>query len=229
MSEQNKSAGEQFIETLMQQLDPSSERYKILATARQFKSSWISLGEELQRVRRELMFTEWGYESFEDYCRHEIRIRKQTADKLTHAFGFLERHAPDVLRQPKAQPLPDYRSVDFLRRATEDGGFPPEELDALRNAVLTEHRPLPTVRDRFNNVVRNREQPNETLLRQLQAALSAARRLENALAPFPEERETIGAELSSLTGDLERQLAELQDEPTPDAATDQSEDVASQN
>lgn len=225
MTKQVKSAGEQFIETLMQQLDPASERYKILATARQFKSSWISLGEDLQRVRREFMFSEWGYESFDEYCRQEIRIRKQTADKLTHAFGFLERHAPEVLRQPEAQPLPDYRSVDFLRRATEDDGFPTEELDALRHAVLNEQRPLTTVRDRFNAVVRNREQPAETLRRQLQAALLAVRRLESALATLPEERETISTGLSSLASNLEQQLAELQDEQNHDPANDHSGDV----
>lgn len=203
------SAGERHLDILMQQLDPGTERYRILETARQFKSSWVALGEELQRVRRRELFAEWGYTSFEEYCQREIRIRRQTADKLTHAYGFLERHAPAMLQQPAAAPLPDYRAVDLLRRATEEGRFDEQELAELRSAVLEQQRPLPAVRNRFNDMARRREEDLDTLKRTLQAALSAVHRLQNALQPLPEQQRAMTDPLTTLATDLERQLAEL--------------------
>jgi len=48
-----KSRAEVAIERIMQALDPASDRYRILATAKVFKSSWVELGEELLKGRHE--------------------------------------------------------------------------------------------------------------------------------------------------------------------------------
>ena len=114
MEEEKKSKGAQFIEQLMQQLSPESERYQVLASAKQFKSSWVELGEWLARVSNKNQFSDWGYTSFDDYCTKEIRIRKQTAEKLLMAFRFLERKEPGLLERKQGRALPDYRSVDLL-------------------------------------------------------------------------------------------------------------------
>ncbi|MCF6180190.1 MAG: hypothetical protein L3J63_12510, partial [Geopsychrobacter sp.] len=110
-----KTKGELVIEQIMQQLDPSSPRYRVLSVAHQFKSSWIELGEQLNIVRSAGEFNKWGYSSFEDYCRDEVRIKKDTALKLTGAYRYLEKEEPQVLaRSREMQPIPDYRSIDML-------------------------------------------------------------------------------------------------------------------
>ena len=100
MDASTKSKGEQVIEGIMKELDPGSERYGVLSSAKRFKSSWVELGEKLLEVQRRGLFREWGYDSFEDYCTREIRIKKPTAQKLTHAYRYLKKEEPELLTVP---------------------------------------------------------------------------------------------------------------------------------
>jgi hypothetical protein len=182
-----KSKGEMIIERLMEELDPESDRYRVLATAKRFKSSWVELGERLLLVQREQFFRQWGYETFEDYCAKEIRIQKPTAQKLTHAYRYLEQEEPEILaRRTEIKPLPDYRSVDLLRQAREEKGFSPEEYSQLRQAIIEEERSHPTVMKRFKEFAASREDLAENGASSLKAAQSAARRLCQALEALSE-------------------------------------------
>ncbi len=183
-SDTPKSKGEMIIERLMQELDPSSERYRILDTAKRFKSSWVELGEKLLEVQKTGVFRDWGYESFEDYCSREIRIKKPTAEKLTLAYRFLEKEEPELLaRRTELKPLPDFRSVDLLRRAREEEQFGDDDYSQLRRAVVEEERGHPTVVKRFRELAPPREEESSSVLK---AALAAARRLESALQRLPD-------------------------------------------
>lgn len=189
--------GAQHIEQLLQELPPDSERYRVLISAKRFKSSWAELGESLTRVANTGEFHEWGYTSFEDYCAKEIRIRRQTADKLLLAFRFLEREEPGLLERREERPLPDFRSVDLLRQAREEQSFSPDHYNELRRTVLEEDRSHPTAARQFREMLQE-YQPDRRGERHCQGALSAARRLSNALA-----------ELEAVPPDLERAVQEL--------------------
>lgn len=203
MDEVKQSKGEKHIEQLMQELQPDSDRYRVLATAKQFKASWAELGERLIQVSQRSLFKDWGYDSFSDYCSREIRIRKATAEKLTLAYRFLERQEPGLLaRSEGLQPLPDYRSIDLLRRAHEEGQFEPEQYQALREAVVEDERSLPVVRKQFQEVTRAREEQVTTRLRQARVALSTARRLQTALEPLDDVAARHRAALDSLLAEL---------------------------
>lgn len=187
MNDVKQTKAEKYIEQLMRELQPESDRYRVLATAKQFKASWAELGERLVTVNQRNLYRDWGYDSFGDYCSKEIRIRKATAEKLTMAYRFLEREEPELLaRQDGLQPLPDYRSVDLLRRAQEEGNFEPEQYQALREAVVEDERSLPVVRKQFQEVTRAREEQITTSLRQARLSLSTSRRLLTALEPMGE-------------------------------------------
>ncbi|OQY17888.1 MAG: hypothetical protein B6I36_08190 [Desulfobacteraceae bacterium 4572_35.1] len=111
-----QTSAETEIELLLRQLEPGSARYSILNCAKHFKSSWVELGQQLQVVRQQRSYTDWGYTTFEDYCAREIRIRRQTADKLTMAFHYLQQNNPTLAQQSdNLQPVPDFRSIDLLR------------------------------------------------------------------------------------------------------------------
>lgn len=203
MSEIKQTKAEKYIEQLMQELQPESDRYRVLATAKQFKASWAELGERLVNVNQHSLFRDWGYDSFGDYCSREIRIRKATAEKLTLAYRFLEREEPGVLaRKDSLQPLPDYRSIDLLRRAQEEGQFEPEQYQALREAVVEDERSLPVVRKQFQEVTRAKEETITTNLRQARLALNTARRLLTALEPMGEVHVKNRPALESLVADL---------------------------
>lgn len=215
MSEQPKSSGEQHIEGLMRQLDPSSERYQVLATARKFKSSWVELGEQLLKVSSHRLFQEWGFASFEDYCSREVRIKQPTAQKLTLAYRYLEKEEPELLaRQTEFKPLPDYRSVDLLRQAREDQGVSEEDFQRFRQTVIEEDRSHPTTLKRFKELVPGEPRDNG---QRLKAGIGAARRLETALQEIPELPPEFLPPLQELLAFLEERLEEQQSTATDPA------------
>ncbi len=194
--------GAQHIEQLLQQIPADSERYQVLVSVRRFKSSWAELGEWLTKVATSGQFQEWGYDSFEEYCTREIRIRRQTADKLLLAYRFLEREEPGALAHREQRPLPDYRSIDLLRQAREEQPLAPEEYSTLRQAAFEEERSHPVLVRQFRNLTEPGKPAAERNLRQARNALSAARRLQTALATLSEipevYRETVGSLIQTL-------------------------------
>jgi hypothetical protein len=199
MTQTEKTKGSQYIEQLMQQLPPSSERYQVLATAKQFKSSWVELGEWLARVSNSRRFTEWGFATFEEYCTREVRIRRQTAEKLLLAFRFLERKEPGLLERKAGRPLPDYRSVDLLRQADEQGHFSMAEYSELRQAAIEEERSHPALVRQFRDIAHG-HRPELKSLHQHRNALLAAKRLSTSLQ-----------EIADVPGHLVQALAQLVD------------------
>lgn len=207
MEEKNPSKGSQHIEQLMRQLPPESERYQVLATAKQFKSSWVELGEWLAKVSNKKQFSEWGFNSFEDYCTKEIRIRRQTAEKLLLAFRFLERSEPGLLQRKDGRPLPDYRSIDLLRKADEREHFSMEEYSELRQAVIEEDRNHAAVAKRFRDMAHS-HQPEQKTLHQQRNALLAAKRLATSLQEIADLPEELSQAVVQLIGFLEARDAE---------------------
>ena len=207
MEEKSPTKGSQHIEQLMRQLPPESERYQVLATAKQFKSSWVELGEWLAKVSNKKQFSEWGFTSFEDYCTKEIRIRRQTAEKLLLAFRFLERREPSLLERKEGRPLPDYRSIDLLRKADEREHFSMEEYSELRRAVIEEERNHPSVAKRFRDMTHS-HQPEQKTLHQHRNALLAAKRLATSLQEIAEVPEELSQAVVQLIGFLEERDAE---------------------
>lgn len=182
MTDTPKSTGERHIERIMDDLDPASERYQVLETAKRFKSSWVELGDRLLYVSSRNLYREWGYGSFEDYCVREIRIKKGTAEKLTLAYRYMEKHEPELMaRRDEPRPLPDYRSVDLLRQAREEKGFSDEEYAELRKSVVEDERSHPTVLKRFKEVAATRNEEPADPLAPLRMSLATARRLDTAL------------------------------------------------
>ena len=206
MDQESKTKGSQHIEQLMQQLSPESERYQVLATAKQFKSSWVELGEWLAKVSSSKRFSEWGFTSFEDYCTREVRIRRQTAEKLLLAFRFLERKEPGLLQRSEGRPLPDYRSVDLLRQADEEQHFSMAEYGELRQAVIEEERSHPAVVKQFRDLTHS-HQPEQRTVHQHRNALMAARRLSTSLQEVPDVPHELSQAVEQLIGFLQERQA----------------------
>lgn len=211
MDSQPKSKAESHIEEIMRQVEPGSERYAALDSAKRFKSSWVELGERLAGVRNRGLYREWGYEDFDDYCSKEVRLRKATADKLLLAYHFMEKNEPQLLaRKQDLQPLPDFRSVDLLRQAREEKNFSEEDYGELRKAVVEEERSHPTVLKRFKETAAANDPAPEDPALHYRACLQAARRLEIALRSLQEDPEEKASQLPELIAWLEKSLENLQ-------------------
>jgi hypothetical protein len=198
---QGKSKGEQAIEMLMTQLDPGSERYRILASARRFKSSWVELGEKLLHVQTSAAFRDWGYQSFDEYCAREVRIRRPTAEKLTQAYRFLEREEPELLaRSTEIRPLPDFRSVDLLRQARELEGMQDGTYRELYGAVMESGAGHATLARQIRQATAGLQPVSAD--QTIRLALQAARRLQSTLTAVNEipapDKEVIGQVIARL-------------------------------
>jgi hypothetical protein len=202
MDQENKTSSSQHIEQLMQQLPPESERYQVLATAKQFKSSWVELGEWLARISSNKQFSTWGFTSFEDYCSKEIRIRRQTAEKLLLAFRFLERREPGLLERKEGRPLPDYRSVELLRRADEAEHFSMAEYGELRQAVVEKEQNHASVARQFRDMTHS-HRPDNKIIHQYRYALLSAKRLATSLQEIPDIPSDLGKAVEQLVELLE--------------------------
>ncbi|SHI79238.1 hypothetical protein SAMN02745165_00895 [Malonomonas rubra DSM 5091] len=215
MREAAKTKSELIIEQLMRELDPSSPRYQVLATARQFKSSWVELGEQLIKVKNQAEFQGWGYESFDDYCSREIRIRKETARKLTMAYRYLEQEEPELISaERRLQPLPDYRAIDLLRQAKEEQGFTEDEYSQLRESIIDQERSYPTVQKQFREVAHMHNPPEIDPLKEVRSILTTAKRLNSQLEELDDFPAEMMKELHLLMDELhqrEQQLAEQRD------------------
>ena len=211
MTDTPKTKGELVIEQIMQQLDPASPRYRVLSVARQFKSSWVELGEQLSQVRNKGEFNDWGYTSFEDYCRDEVRIKKDTALKLTGAYSFLKKTEPEILvRNEQMLPVPDYRSIDLLRQAQEEQHINEEQYQQLREAVFEKERSHPTVAKQFRELTgQNNSLTEEQLLRQ---SLATVRRLEGQLQQLQSVPQEILQSCSHILDELNRQSVQFETE-----------------
>ncbi len=197
MEKTTTTSGAQYIEQLMQQLPPDSERYRVLASARNFKSSWVELGEWLARVSNSGQFANWGYATFEDYCTREVRIRRKTAEKLLLAYRFLEKKEPGLLERRSEHPLPDYRSVDLLRQADEEKPFSMAEYGELRQAIIEQERSHPTVTRQFRDLEHG-HQPEKKTSHQYRNALLAAKRLSTSLQEIPGVPEALSQGVADL-------------------------------
>jgi hypothetical protein len=128
-------------------LPAGSVRRRVIEGAQRFKAAWVELGRLLSEVRRDALWREWGYPSFERYCTKELFIRAATAEKLTMSFGFLERHEPELARSRGEPRAPPFEVVEVLSRAEAAGRLSHAGWRELRDEVL-ERPPTPAAMSR---------------------------------------------------------------------------------
>jgi hypothetical protein len=146
-------------------LEPGSLRYQTLNAAKQFKLSWIELGQMLWTVYKQKKFREWGYLEFGAYCAKEVGIREATAKKLLHSYYFLEKEEPTVLRQlreestPEKVPSPD--SVNLLRLLKSKPEVNAQNYQKVRGYVLDKGKEAPEIRKEVKTILQEARADDE--------------------------------------------------------------------
>lgn len=136
-----KTKSIRVLEERMEGLEPGSLRHRVLSSAKDFKSSWIELGQVLFTVYKEKKFKDWGYLTFEAYCQKEVGVRQATGLKLLRSYSFLEHEEPVYLKklsQGDSEPsrIPSYESVNSLRLVKANERVPEKDYEKLREDVL---------------------------------------------------------------------------------------------
>lgn len=168
------------IEEKLQNMDSGSYRYKVLSCARDFKNSWIELGQFLFNVYKDKMFKDWGFLTFEAYCLKEIGIKQPTAMKLLKSYSFLEREEPSFVKREKMEEreparIPSYEAVNALRLAKESERLSPKQYEDLREDVFDEVKEDAEVKKKIKYVL-NSTQPRSSG----EAVNDATKRLQTA-------------------------------------------------
>ena len=180
------TAAAEKIQSRIEDLPEDSMRRRVLECARQFKASWVDLGRMLAEVKREALWREWGYASFEAYCAKELFIRKQTADKLTMSYGFLSRHEPSLVRDEAPRPAPAFELIEVLSRAEAAGRLPESGWREMRDEIL-DSPPTPSalnrqLSERYGPAPRPEPRRSGSDAERLRKLLAMARRLAGACA-----------------------------------------------
>ncbi|MEW6101218.1 MAG: hypothetical protein AB1481_02875 [Candidatus Omnitrophota bacterium] len=164
------------IEEKMASFDRESLRYRVLESAKNFKTSWIEFGRALYSAWKDKLYKDWGFGSFELYTAKEIGIRKETAMKLLRSYYFLEKEEPqylkdDFIQNAETPALPGYDSVDVLRRAKNNKMLDEEDYLKLKKGIFEEGRDAVSIKRDLTQIIRQRrELDTEEVLRQRKLA-----------------------------------------------------------
>ncbi len=205
-----KSKTEQAMEARLATLDRGTPRYQSLATAISFKRSWLQLAAQLSEIDRTSQYREWGYRTFDAYARHELHLRKETAQKLLRSFNFLNSHEREVLERDTGEnvvPLPSYQALDVLAEARDNPALAETDYKDLRDQVFREDPTAAQVR----KFVRERA-PDESRRKQadpqerLRKSLSLAERLYGLLCEDESVPDALPRKVEEVVGGLRKLL-----------------------
>lgn len=207
-----QSTGQAAIARKAGELEPGSLRHQVVVTAQKFKSSWVELGSLLVRVRNEGAWEGWGFKSFEDYCAKELRIKRQTALKLTNSYAFLAKHERALLETPEERPerperlaereVPAFEVVSVLAGAEERGQLSEQDYKELREKIWTEEKPSQIARELAERYPAPPKPPPpaDLVLRRLAAA---ARKLATDLRSCSKVPDAVAGRAEALAEDVE--------------------------
>ncbi len=151
------------IEHKMEGLDENSMRYRVLQSVKNFKTSWMDLGQALYTVWKDKLYRDWGYLTFEAYTSKEIGIKKDTAVKLLKSYYFLEKEEPQYLRRDfneasQGAAVPTYEAINALRLAKNKKEIDEEDYIALKKNVFEKGKDVRDIKKDITALIRQREE-----------------------------------------------------------------------
>ncbi len=200
----------------MESMDEASMRYKVLECAKDFKTSWIKLGQLLYTVYKDKLYKDWEYSTFEAYVANEIGIKKPTAIKLLRSYYFLENEAPkfvkkDFTDETAASKVPSFEAVDALRLASSNRNIAQEDYARIKEAVLEKGKAASGVKKDIASIVRHRlEEDGEEARKKRRVVL--IKRLLSALRSINKEAKISKLLSGSIIKDTEDLIGRLENE-----------------
>ena len=204
---------------------------RIMANGKIAASSMIEMGRDLKTVRDERLFTEMGYENFEEYCEKKIGIGKR------HGYNFIqiyEKFGEEKLGQ--LQQLGITKLLEIAKLDDEDADDLMQHNDVNTLSVRELSAKVDEYRNKFEQLTLQLEEEKsknaessslesqvEELRKQLEAAHQANEDMEsgtlNAEKRFEEQKAALLKEKEALS----EQIRELESRPTEKAEISEEE------
>jgi hypothetical protein len=217
-----KSRSIRNIEQKMAGIEPGSMRYQVLAACRNFKSSWIALGQILYTVYKDKHFKEWGHMTFEAYCKAELGLQKQTASKLLHSYYFLEKNEPQFLKslqEPQAtepKKIPSVDAVNVLRLAANHKELTEDDYQEFKKSVFDDGCDGKDVKRQVGLRIRSLREEEDPEKARAQRRSLTLRRLLATLKTLQKEVRIAHLVSERTAKELERLLSSLESEMDPE-------------
>ncbi len=159
------------LEKKMEEMSPDDLRFKILESAKNFKTSWIELGQALYTVWKDKLYKDWGYVEFDNFAAKEIGIRKETAFKLLRSYSFLEKEEPRYIKEDfnkgvEPQAIPSYESVDVLRKAKNNKNIDSKDYGKIRKYVLEDGKDAKDIKKDLTEIIKKQEELDPSEVRE---------------------------------------------------------------
>jgi hypothetical protein len=204
------------IDQRMSGIPEDSIRYRVLRSARNFKSSWIELGQSLYAVWKEKSYKDWGYLTFEAYTSKEIGIRKTTAIKLLKSYYFLEQEDPSRIHKehnesPSPASLPTYESVNLLRLAKKNSALDSDGYTQLKKGILEMGKDANIAKKELTSMIRQKEELQPAQAREKRRVL-VIKRLLTSLKTLKTDIETSKMLPASLVRDISVLINKVEDQ-----------------
>ncbi|MDD5428953.1 MAG: hypothetical protein PHI58_06975 [Candidatus Omnitrophica bacterium] len=205
------------IEERMTGVEPDSIRYRVLQSAKNFKTSWIELGQALYTVWKDKAYKEWGYLTFDAYTQKEIGIKKPTAMKLLKSYYFLEKEEPVYLQKEYSEAqspasVPSYEAVNLLRLAKSKNTLDKDDYQRFKKNVFEEGRDPGLIKKDLTSLMRQREElsPDEARQKRKFAVIKRMVSTLNTLKMDAEAQKLLPAGiLKEMSGLIHRLEAEI--------------------
>jgi hypothetical protein len=170
-------------------------RTHIAQYAKDFKLSWVQLGQGLYSVWRDKLYQSWEFEKFEDYVVRELGLKKPLALKLVKTYFFVEQDEPVYLKKEFSEAretsvIPGYESLDVLRMARGRKELTREDYTKLRKDIFEKGREASLVRKDLTAIIKERKKIDPNQAREERHEQSM-RRLAAALKTFKKDMETL--------------------------------------
>lgn len=213
-----KTRSVERLEERMVGIAEDSIRYRVLESAKKFKTSWIELGQALYSVWKDKAYKEWGYITFDAYTQKEVGIKKATAMKLLKSYYFLEKEEPIYLQKENSESkspatVPSYESVNMLRLAKNKNTLDKDDYQRFKKDVLEMGKEPGQFKRDLTTLMREREDLSPEEARQ-RRKVSLVKRLISTLKTLKADIETqkilpvsLVKEVSVLINKLESEIS----------------------
>lgn len=201
------------IEEKLKDLEPDSLRAFVLQKAKDFKSSWLGLGQALYSIWRDKTYKEWGYQLFDTYTAKEIGIKKETALKLLRSYSFLEQEEPEYLKQlqdTQVAVIPNYEAVNTLR-LVKNKDLDKSDYARLKKDTLEHGRDVKDLKKDITSLIRSRSELDPETARKA-GVKSIANRLLAALRAVKKDAEILKIFPAAIIKDTEKLIARIEEE-----------------
>lgn len=191
-------------------------RGRIVAYSKNFKTSWIGLGQMLFAVYQDKLYYGWGYDKFDDYIEKEVCINKTTAKKLLKSYIFIESDEPSYLNKsyPEDKPslnVPGYEEINFLRLAKDHKEMDHASYGMLKKAVFEKGKVATEARKDLTQMMKERKEVDPEEERD-KRRVSSLKQLIHSLKAFERDMETTKLVPAALVDNARELLIRLEKE-----------------